>query len=892
MMSFPDLFSHGFLLHDYYHSVSPISEVSEPESEEEQQQQRASSRGSRRGAVGSRAATTSASVTNTAAAAALLLRSPPPSSVRSAASLLSPAPSSANSRSWFEGLSSTGTRRRGAVLPSSSPRWMHGQHAREDSDEEYVPEQGDEEEEEAEEEEDDDAEGYASDDHSELPTPVVNFNKTHRSFMSPTPDRNPPASSARAQRRASGAASNASSSRAAGAAASRLGGAVLHDIVNGDAVIVEDERNVASRPRPPKRKHSAPDTKPWTSYLAVLLLFAALVLLFSVILVPSTELRSKSSAIAAFGRSMLQRKEELKTMEATRLETLSSLDSLEMQIAELQREVSRAFGGGVEPPRAPVSAEELSSTLASLTSKLSEVQVNRNAAIIEHRSPGESSFGVGTSQYCSEASHLTNSHEQKIQLTPEELICRHKKMADAIRGVEDTLAALSNVAQTSRPVMAASHSSVIPPKAETVDVRSLIGADVAAKVIRDQIAAARDTGSAGAVPDVSKGALMGDVESVREYTRESLQRSIEENKLKFLNSVREETTVVNTKELPAKVVSPSATVDRTALISAVRDEIKEASRSNKNVEISLGSAIEYSSIMRGAHIYKSSFFSRITDKILGDVSAASKSMFGVSFSFMQPGRTPAWDHAWLTSRPFLMSFNKEVMSKMISNFDFSEVKRYGPKVAKHVLRLTMGWDADQTASDPDVVLSHLFPIEYESADGVPIQPKVSTHEVAPGSCYAFAGASGNISIEFKSPIRPRYVAIYHPPRAHLPPPVPLSSVVDLNHHHGGASPSADPFVGGLTSAPRDFDVLGWTSFPPEEPSNRPLDLGSFSFETGDDNGRLSSDGPEADFLQFFELKNNEAAEPVTAVTFRFRSNNGNPLFTCVYRVKVYGDLEK
>jgi hypothetical protein len=772
------------------------------------------------------------------------------------------------------------------------------------ADEDYVPED-------KEEEEDDD------DGSVELPTPVVNLKRAHRSFMSPiTPDGGSPAppqtASASVLPTDHPQAAAVSSDQRRSRPAPSLGGTVLAEIVNsgiidGGGVVVGDD----DLPRPKRKGSASSGTSPWASCFAVTFLFGALVFLFSVILVPSSVLTTNSSAIAAFGRSILQRKDELKAMETTQLETTASLDALEKQILDLQSEVSRALldsgdrravlGGGEGEGEEPRLQGELRESLASLASKLDDMLAKRGASVEQPLTP-EVVAESPISLYCLDGSDVSAARSVVASnknglLTPEELICRHKKMTDAIRGVEDTLASLGMAVQSARPVLPSPSASPVMVLAEAnqdsattvLPPKPLASAESAARVIDERVTVALEASATR-----SAVTSMGSAESIREAVSESLQRSVAAEKLKLLTSIKKDLEArIDPEKLPP-VLEPKVPVDRSVLAAAIIDEIKmESSRyyadSEEFFDISHGNAIEYSSIMRGARVYKTSFFNRITEKVFSDVSSASNSLFGTALSFLQPTRSSGWDNAWLTSRPFLASFNKEVMSRLTTNFDVSEIKRFGPKVAKHALRLTMGWEAEKTASDPDVVLSHLFPIEYESADGAPMKPQVPMHEVAPGSCYAIAGTSGNISIEFKSPIRPRYVAIYHPPRAHLPPPVPLSSVIDLVHPHRDSG----AFVGGLTSAPRDFDVLGWTTFPPSELSPGPLELGSFSFSvTPAEEGMGDDLRAEADGLQYFRLPDSKSAEPVQGLTFRFRSNQGNPLFTCIYRLKVYGDLDK
>lgn len=57
------------------------------------------------------------------------------------------------------------------------------------------------------------------------------------------------------------------------------------------------------------------------------------------------------------------------------------------------------------------------------------------------------------------------------------------------------------------------------------------------------------------------------------------------------------------------------------------------------------------------------------------------------------------------------------------------------------------------------------------------------------------------------------------------------------------------------------------------------------------NYRYSAD-ENAQSLQYFPVQNSEISQPYQIVELRVESNHGNPRYTCLYRFRVHGIIEK
>ncbi|XP_065509355.1 sperm-associated antigen 4 protein-like [Caloenas nicobarica] len=123
-------------------------------------------------------------------------------------------------------------------------------------------------------------------------------------------------------------------------------------------------------------------------------------------------------------------------------------------------------------------------------------------------------------------------------------------------------------------------------------------------------------------------------------------------------------------------------------------------------------------------------------------------------------------------------------------------------------------------------------------------------DVSPGNCWPFQGRQGQVVIRL-------------PARVHL-------STVTVQHISKEASPS-----GFVTSAPRDVAVFGVDADGEEETL-----LGTFMYDVAKDP------------IQTFPLKNAPLRRAFSYVKFFVKSNWGNPMYTCIYRVQVHGKMAK
>jgi hypothetical protein len=147
--------------------------------------------------------------------------------------------------------------------------------------------------------------------------------------------------------------------------------------------------------------------------------------------------------------------------------------------------------------------------------------------------------------------------------------------------------------------------------------------------------------------------------------------------------------------------------------------------------------------------------------------------------------------------------------------------------------------------DPSVVISNSFPPDF-------------------GDCYAFPGASGNVTVLLPAPTVILRIGVYQ------------------RSEGEGAAETA--------SAPRSFRVHGWPALPPELAPGKKhtfgrqigsFPMGVFTLESLQQRGTF----------QQFALRGVGGGEPesVHAVTIEFTGNFGNEEFTCVYRVQLLGD---
>eukprot|EP00058_Branchiostoma_floridae_P021609 XP_002607099.1 hypothetical protein BRAFLDRAFT_68107 [Branchiostoma floridae] len=179
------------------------------------------------------------------------------------------------------------------------------------------------------------------------------------------------------------------------------------------------------------------------------------------------------------------------------------------------------------------------------------------------------------------------------------------------------------------------------------------------------------------------------------------------------------------------------------------------------------------------------------------------------------------------------------------------------------------YDADKTGmvdhaleSAGGSVLSLRCTETYESKSaqlsilGIPLWYKTNSPrtviqpDVHPGNCWAFRGSEGYMVIQLSGVVRPTSFSLEHIPKSLSP-------------------------TGQIDSAPKDFTVYGL-----EDESQPEGDvLGNYTY---DDN---------AEPLQYFPVQATDV-KPYPIVELRILSNHGNPDYTCIYRFRVHGILQK
>ncbi|XP_071961313.1 uncharacterized protein [Antedon mediterranea] len=139
-----------------------------------------------------------------------------------------------------------------------------------------------------------------------------------------------------------------------------------------------------------------------------------------------------------------------------------------------------------------------------------------------------------------------------------------------------------------------------------------------------------------------------------------------------------------------------------------------------------------------------------------------------------------------------------------------------------------------------------IPLWYDASNPrMVIQPDVN-----PGNCWAFAGTRGFIVIQLSGLVKITSFSMEHIPRS-------LSA------------------TGNIDSAPNNFSVIGLE----HEYDSEGTQLGNYAY---DKNGRP---------IQFFAIQKPNL-QPFRIVELRINNNHGNPDYTCLYRFRVHGILEK
>ncbi|KAF5280678.1 hypothetical protein FQA39_LY05326 [Lamprigera yunnana] len=123
-----------------------------------------------------------------------------------------------------------------------------------------------------------------------------------------------------------------------------------------------------------------------------------------------------------------------------------------------------------------------------------------------------------------------------------------------------------------------------------------------------------------------------------------------------------------------------------------------------------------------------------------------------------------------------------------------------------------------------------------------IQPNV-----LPGECWAFKGSKGSVVLKLLGPV--------------------FIESVSLEHISKSISPT-----GQIDTAPKNFSIKGLEC----ENGHGEL-LGEFTYD---------ENGPS---LQHYEIST--VPKSYEFVEFEVHSNHGNPIFTCVYRLRVHGTLD-
>lgn len=144
--------------------------------------------------------------------------------------------------------------------------------------------------------------------------------------------------------------------------------------------------------------------------------------------------------------------------------------------------------------------------------------------------------------------------------------------------------------------------------------------------------------------------------------------------------------------------------------------------------------------------------------------------------------------------------------------------------------------------------SYMFfgPFQIKHAPRLVIQPLLN-----PGECFAFKGSTGEVTIKLRDWL--------------------FVDSIGIDHITEDMSASRS-----IQSAPREFSVYGLQSLS----DTKPFKFGAFVYD-------IDKKSP----VQFFVV-DQQSTQSVLYVSFKFRSNHGEEKFTCVYRTRVYGVLDK
>jgi SUN domain-containing protein 1/2 len=130
---------------------------------------------------------------------------------------------------------------------------------------------------------------------------------------------------------------------------------------------------------------------------------------------------------------------------------------------------------------------------------------------------------------------------------------------------------------------------------------------------------------------------------------------------------------------------------------------------------------------------------------------------------------------------------------------------------------------------------------------------------SPGQCWAFKGSQGSVVIKLSNPIQISEVTLEHIPKTLSPD-------------------------GNVASAPKFFEVYGLERVEDDLTKNAVL-LGNFTYDTE------NIKNPVQTFKVLEEEANNKKAS-FNLVEFKFLANHGHLEYTCIYRVRVHGNLDE
>ncbi|KAL6421808.1 hypothetical protein ACFW04_010971 [Cataglyphis niger] len=198
------------------------------------------------------------------------------------------------------------------------------------------------------------------------------------------------------------------------------------------------------------------------------------------------------------------------------------------------------------------------------------------------------------------------------------------------------------------------------------------------------------------------------------------------------------------------------------------------------------------------------------------------------------------------------------------------LKALSPETVKDMVRNELQtYDADKTGrtdyaleSSGGTILSTRDTEPYSTGApvlnlfGIPLCQQQNTPRaviqtgVLPGECWAFKGSRGSVVIRLLGQVHVSGISLEH------------------------ISPLISP-TGETATAPKDFSIWGLTDLEDE----KPFSFGTFTYD--------NTDSP----LQYFEIQN-RSKEAYEIIELKVHSNSGNLEYTCIYRIRVHGTLNR